>query len=247
MENYLMKIQYIGNRFHGFQKQPGILTVQGLIEDTLSLILRSKINTVGASRTDRGVNALNQYLNFYFPQEIDKLYLIRKLNGILYEKGIYVKEIKKVDILFHSRKSARGKIYAYVISQNPQIAMFMFPYIYFYKEKIDFDLMDEAIKWLIGEHDFSIFANRDRSQPERDNICRINKIGVLNKGEYFVIYFLGDRFLYHMIRRMVYYLLKASSKHIDLELIKNPFITTSLPFSRQVLPPEPLFLVDVLY
>lgn len=242
-----MRIQYIGNRFHGFQKQPGIFTIQGLIEDTLSLVLRSRINTIGASRTDRGVNALNQYLNFYFPKEIDNLYLKRKLNGILYEKGIYVKEINKVDLLFHSRKSAKGKVYAYVLSQNLQTAMFMFPYVYLYKERIDFDLMDEAIKGLIGEHDFSIFANRDRSQPERDNICTINKIGVLNKSNYFVIYFFGNRFLYHMIRRMVYYLLKASSRHIDLDLLKNPFIGADLPFSRQVLPPEPLFLVDVLY
>jgi len=247
LENYLIRIQYTGQYFYGFQKQQGLITVQGCIEDALSLVLRSSINTFGSSRTDRGVNALNQYINFYFENELDTQYLKMKLNGLLFEKGIAVKEITKVDKLFHARKSSKGKIYAYIISNSSEKAMFLFPYVYLYKEDIDRELLGKTLEGLKGKHDFSIFANRDRAQPERYNICEIFDLGVLDKKDYLVLYFYGDRFLYHMVRRMVYYILKASSGHIPEEVIINPFSQKKVPYTRQVLPPGPLFLVDVVY
>ncbi len=247
MKNYLLIIQYIGSGFFGFQKQSGIPTVQNSLEGALNTFLRKSIKVFGSSRTDRGVNALNQYVNFYFDEELNEVTLQRKLNSLLFKTGIYVKEIRSVDLAFHARKSAKGKIYSYIISENRENALFMRPYVYVYSEAVDFSLMQAALNGLKGKHDFSIFANIDRTLKNRNNICELLSAGIIQKPPATIIYFQGDRFLYHMVRRMVYYVLKAGQGKISRVILEDPFGASEVPYTRQVLPGEPLFLVDVIY
>jgi tRNA pseudouridine38-40 synthase len=247
MKNYLLRIEYIGSAFFGFQKQLGLDTVEDTLEEALVTIIRKPIKTFGSARTDRGVNALNQYVNFYFDGDLNTLYLMRKLNSILFKIGIIVKEIQEVDIAFHARKSAKGKIYSYIVSENREESLFLRPYVYVYNEPADFKLMQLALDGLKGKHDFTSFANIDRTQKKRNNICEIFDAGAIQKAPFTIFYFYGDRFLYHMVRRMVYYVLKGAQGHIPEEKLRNPFAFEDLPFTRQVLPPEPLFLLDVVY
>lgn len=252
MHNYLIRIQYVGRNFAGFQKQSNHpkeeKTVQGEIEQVLKKVLRAEINTYGAARTDAGVNALNQYLNFYFSEELDCEWLKNKINHLLFEQGIFVKDIKEVPETFHARKSAKSKIYAYVVSQDLEKAMFLMPYVYIYKEPIDFNMLKIALDGLKGKHDFSIFANNDKTQKDRNNICELFDTGYILKDSFILLYFHGDRFLYHMVRRMVYYVLKGAQGYIDTRILIDPFsFGKKVPFTRQVLPPEPLFLVNVIY
>jgi tRNA pseudouridine38-40 synthase len=246
MRNYVLKLQYIGRNFFGFQKQSTAKTVQGELEKALSLILQSDIKVNGAARTDRGVNAINQYVNFYFNREIDTSRLKRKINSILFREGLFVKDFFETDLLFHPRKNVKGKVYAYVLSQDKQHAMFLMPGVYFYNGKMDLNLLNVAINGLKGEHDFSIFANKDRSLPQRNNICNLFDAGIIHRNYVDILYFYGNRFLYHMVRRLVYYLIKASTGNIPGEILRDPF-NNDAPYTRQVLPPEPLFLVDVFY
>jgi tRNA pseudouridine38-40 synthase len=247
MKNYLLRVQYIGKNFYGFQKQRGLLTVQGIIEDALQRILRKPISTYGSARTDKGVNALNQYINFYFPDEIDTFIFQRKLNSIFFKSDIFVKEMTEVSLEFHARKSARGKIYAYIISDNPEHVLFMKPNVYFYNVDIKYQLIELGLSGLKGRHNFSSFSNRDRSQSDRNNICELFEAGFIKKDFVTILYFYADRFLYHMVRRMVYYILKAGQGKIPTEILKDPFSAKEIPYTRQVLPGEPLFLVDVIY
>ena len=247
MKNYLLRIEYIGKGFYGFQKQKNLPTVQGTIENALSMILRKSITVNGASRTDRGVNALNQYVNFYFENPIDTDALNKKLNSLLLTKGIIVKEVKEVNMQFHPRKSSKSKIYAYLLSKAPEKELFLVPYVYFYHGNMDKRLLRIAAEGLKGKHDFSIFASKDRSQPFRNNVCNLFEVNFIEKNDLLILYFWGDRFLYHMVRRMVYYLIKAGTGAIREEYLKMPFKIEHLPYTRQVLPPEPLFLVNVLY
>lgn len=247
MRNYLMRIQYIGRGFYGFQKQVGIPTVQDTLEETLGIVLRKPVKTFGSARTDRGVNAINQYVNFYFDGELDTKHLSIKLNVTLSKTGIMIKEIREVDIMFHSRKDAKGKLYAYSVSEDKEKSLFLRPYVYVYNEPADFGLMKIALQGLDGKHDFALFANTDRTQKNRNSICEIFDAGIIQKPPVTIIYFYGDRFLYHMVRRMVFYVLKGAQGHIPEEKMKNPFSFPDIPYTRQVLPPEPLFLVDVIY
>jgi tRNA pseudouridine38-40 synthase len=246
VKNYVLKLQYIGRNFYGFQKQSTAKTVQGEIEKALSLVLQSRVKTNGAARTDRGVNAISQYVNFYFDKSLDVLRIKRKLNAILFSSGIFVKDLFETDLLFHPRKNVKGKIYAYILSENKEKAMFIMPHVYFYNGNFNKELLEIAIKGLKGEHDFSIFANKDRSQPLRSNICNIFDIGMIERPFVKILYFYGNRFLYHMVRRMVYYIIKASTGEIKEKFLSNPF-SFDTPYTRQVLPPEPLFLVDIFY
>lgn len=251
MHNYLIRIQYVGRFFAGFQKQSNHpkneLTVQGELEKALKLVLRASINTYGAARTDAGVNALNQYLNFYLEEAIDPEWLKRKLNNLLFEKGMLIKEIREVDLSFHARKSAKGKIYAYIVSNDLEASLFLMPYVYIYKEPLDYELLNLALSSLKGRHNFSMFANIDKSQPDRNEICELFETGFIERGPFIILYFYGDRFLYHMVRRMVYYILKGAQGYIDRKILEKPFSYEEVPFTRQVLPPEPLFLVNVVY
>lgn len=251
MHNYLIRIQFVGRFFAGFQKQSNHpkseKTVQGEIEKALKKVLQKEVVTYGAARTDAGVNALNHYLNFYFQDSLDTLWLSRKLNSILFDEGIFVKGIEEVPLTFHARKSAMAKIYAYILSSDLESSLFLLPYVYIYKEPLDFDLLRLAMDGLKGKHDFSLFANLDRSQPERNNVCEMFDVNYIQKGNLLIFYLYGDRFLYRMVRRVVYYLLKGAQGYIDKEILKNPFASEHVPFTRQVLPPEPLFLVNVIY
>ncbi|BAL81235.1 tRNA pseudouridine synthase A [Caldisericum exile] len=252
MHNYLMRVQYIGKNFAGFQKQSNHpqdeKTVQGEIEKVLKTVLRAPVNTYGAARTDAGVNALNQYLNFYYDDLIDYYWLKNKMNHLLFDEGIFVKEVREVPITFHARKSAKSKIYAYLVSSDLENSMFLMPYVYIYKEPLDMNMLKIALDGLKGKHDFSIFANVDKSQKDRNNICELFDTGYIERGSLTILYFHGDRFLYHMVRRMVYYVLKGAQGYIDTRILLDPFsFGKKVPFTRQVLPPEPLFLVNVIY
>jgi len=246
MNNYVIRLQYIGRNFFGFQKQSTAKTIQGEIEKALSTILQSNIKTNGAARTDRGVNAINQYVNFYYDGPIDLNKMRRKINSMLFPSGIFVKDMFKTDLLFHPRRNVKGKVYAYVVSNDKEHAMFLTPNVYFYNGIFNDELLKAAIKGLKGEHDFSLFANKDRSLPLRNNVCNLFNVGVLNRRYVQIFYFYGNRFLYHMVRRLVYYLIKAGTGYINIDILKDPFATDA-PYTRQVLPPEPLFLVDVFY
>ncbi len=246
MNNYVIRLQYIGRNFFGFQKQSKVKTVQGELEKALSTILQSNIKTNGAARTDRGVNAINQYVNFYYDEAIDLYRIQRKINSMLFTSGIFIKDMFKTGLLFHPRRDVKGKVYAYVISNDREHAMFLSPNVYFYNGVFNEELLKIAMNSLKGEHDFSPFANKDRSLPLRNNVCNLFDVGILNRRYVQILYFYGNRFLYHMVRRLVYYLIKAATGYIGTNTLKDPF-TGEAPYTRQVLPPEPLFLVDVFY
>jgi len=247
MKNYLLRIEYIGKNFYGFQKQKGLPTVQGSIEQALTMILRTPIKINGASRTDRGVNALNQYVNFYFDGEIDTISFKKKLNSFLSAKSIITKDIIEVDMRFHPRKGTKGKVYAYILSNTPEEKLFLSPYVYFYHGEVSRNLLTLAMEGLKGEHDFSIFASKDKSLPFRNNVCNLFEVNFMERDRLLIMYFFGNRFLYHMVRRVVYYLMKAGEGTIKKEYLKKPFEVNDLPYTRQVMPPEPLFLVNVVY
>ena len=246
MNNYVIRLQYIGRNFFGFQKQSTAKTVQGELEKALSTILQTNIKTNGAARTDRGVNAINQYINFYHSEEINLYKLKRKLNSMLFPSGIFIKDIFKTDLLFHPRRNVKGKVYAYIVSGDREHTMFLMPNVYFYNGSFSEELLKLAIDGLKGEHDFSLFANKDRSLPLRNNVCNLFDVGVLKRKYVQIFYFYGNRFLYHMVRRLVYYLIKSATGCIETDILRSPFVAGT-PYTRQVLPPEPLFLVDVFY
>ena len=114
---YLINLSYDGSSFYGYQIQNNKLTVEGELERVLSKILNEKVNTVGSSRTDKGVHALNQYCHFDTEKNINPKNLAHSLNSLVNE-SIYIKKIKKVNNELHARYSVVKKEYIYKINMG---------------------------------------------------------------------------------------------------------------------------------
>ena len=172
MKNILLTIAYDGSRFHGWQRQPNEVTVQGFLEQTLTKLFRREIRLEGTSRTDAGVHALGQCATLRTDIGIPTERLARVANNALCgrEEGAYA--VSPVRILraeekpegFHARFDATGKKYIYRISTAAQPDVFRRNYVYFPTQKLagsglDVGAMQYAAAQLVGTHDFQSFES----------------------------------------------------------------------------------------
>ena len=214
---YLMKFSYDGSGFNGYQKQNNLRTVQGLIEEALFSLIGKEINIQASGRTDKGVHALEQYAHFDIDKEY-KLYNLKKYLNNYFEGEIYVKDIKIVDDDFHARYNVKEKKYCYYINMgeyNPILRNC----VYQYGKKLDVDLMKEAIKCLIGEHDFRAFVTGEKEKDICVRIIYNIEFEVVN--DILKITFVGNGFLRKMIRNIVGALILIGNGDKSVNYIKE--------------------------
>jgi len=208
-------ISYDGSRFQGIQTQPHRKTIQDSIELALQKInIDSKINYAG--RTDSGVHALNQSIDFEIPHywsDLEKLQ--NSLNSII-KPYIYIKKIKEVDSSFHSRFSAKKRSYRYLITNR--YTPFNSNYS-LYKKRVNIEKIKEAIKLFEGVHNFEYFSKKG---SEVNNYIReIFHTDVIIMKNYVIIKFVGNGFLRSQIRMMVSFLLHISDGELSIEELKK--------------------------
>lgn len=222
---YLINLSYNGSKYYGYQIQKNKDTVEGEIEKVLSKIFNTNINTIGASRTDKGVHALNQYCTFEFTKDLNSKKLLHSLNSLLSE-NVYVKSIRKVNDNFNVRYDVKRKEYIYKINMgeyNPIES----EYVYQYCKNIDKELLDIFINQFKGEHNYRSFTS------DKDNGSYIRNVIIDYKISKKVLYlrFESSGFLRYMIRNIVGLLLDIndSKKSIcDIEDIFSKKDRTSL-------------------
>lgn len=222
---YLINLSYNGSKYYGYQIQKNKDTVEGEIEKVLSKIFNRSINTIGASRTDKGVHALNQYCTFEVTKDLNSKKLLHSINSLLSE-NVYVKSIKKVNDNFNVRYDVKRKEYIYKINMgeyNPIES----EYVYQYCKNIDKELLDIFINQFKGEHNYRSFTS------DKDNGNYIRNVIIDYKISKKVLYlrFESSGFLRYMIRNIVGLLLDIndSKKSIcDIEDIFNKEDRTSL-------------------
>ena len=113
---YLIKIEYDGTNFVGWQSQKNGRSIQDSVEKALKKVLKNKIKIVGSGRTDKGVHALSQFANFKSTIKInDKNFFLNSMNFFLKKKLISILDLKTKDMGFHSRFSAKLRTYEYLI------------------------------------------------------------------------------------------------------------------------------------
>ena len=215
---YLVNLTYDGSKYYGYQVQKNKVTVEGEIERVLSKILNTKINTIGASRTDKGVHGVNQYCHFDYDKNLNVKDLTHSINSLI-DKSIYVKKIRKVDDDFHARFSVKNKEYIYKINMGDYNPIEK-DYVLEYNKKIDRELLNEFIRIMSGKHDFRSFtSDKDNNNYERDLIIDYK---ISNKILYLRFYSTG--FLRYMIRNIVGLLIEINDgkKNLtDIEYIFN--------------------------
>ena len=238
---YLINLTYDGSLFYGYQIQNNNKTVEGELEKVLSKILNTNINTVGSSRTDKGVHAINQYCHFDYDKKIDLKKLKHSINSLI-DKGIYIKSIKKVNNDFHSRYNVIKKEYIYKINMkeyNPIERNYVFQYC----KKIDRDLIESYIKKLNGKHNFRSFtSDKDANNYERDITIEYK---ISNKTLY--LRFKSSGFLRYMIRNIVGLLIDINDNKKSINDIDKIFESKNRCKLGVCAPPEGLYLEKIEY
>ena len=189
MRNIKMTIEYDGSNFKGFQRlKDNDNTIQGKIEDVLSKMTNEDIEIIASGRTDMGVHALGQVINFKTNSN-DSLNKIQKYLYNYLPESIVVKDIEEVGERFHSRYNAMSKVYLYKIDNNKYHNPFDRRYSHHVEKKLDITLMREVSKVLLGEHDFTSFAS-SRSK-KKSHVRTIESIDILEKDNKIEIYVKG--------------------------------------------------------
>lgn len=218
MKNIKMTIKYEGSRYKGFQRlQDNDMTIQGKIEAVLRKMTDEPIEIIGSGRTDMGVHAYGQVANFKTNSEMS----LKKMKAYLYEylpEDIVVTNLEEVDERFHSRYNAKSKVYLYKIYNNEVHDPFLRKYTNHIARKLDLNLMKEASKELIGEHDFTSFASS--KSKKKSNVRTIHSIEIQENNNVIEIYVEGDGFLYNMVRIIVGALIDAGLRRKSIKDIK---------------------------
>lgn len=239
-------ISYKGNNYQGWQKQLNAPTIEEEVEKVLSKILNAPINIYGSGRTDAGVHAIGQTFHFDISKDVD-IDKLRYSANCLLPKDIYIKEMKVVDNDFHSRYSAKKKIYRYVIHfghrdvfNNELEATVL--------EKCDIDKLKESLTLFIGKHDYSNFTSKEID--ESNFIREIYDINTQydNEDNNFIITFIGNGFMRYMIRFIVGTCITISQNKENISFIKERLDSDK---SRNIVsykaPSEGLYLLEVIY
>lgn len=211
MKNIKLTMEYDGTNYSGWQRQMNSATVQQNLEEAIEKITKDKIHVIGSSRTDAGVHARGFVANFFTESSIPPECIKDAINSKL-PKDIVILNSEEVEDSFHSRYSALGKIYSYTILNRLQPTAIERNFVYHYKKELNYEAMQLACTYFVGEHDFSAF--RSTGSSVKTSVRNIKKAFLQKKQEKLIFYTEGDGFLYNMVRIMVGTLIDVGSNKI---------------------------------
>lgn len=241
-----MTIAYDGTRYHGFQKQKGtgLKTIQETLEKALSTITNENILVNGSGRTDAGVHAKGQVVNFKSNTKIPQEKLPLAVNSVL-PGDIVVKEAVDVSPDFHARFNAKRKTYRYNIYNDRHMSPFWRYYAYHVPIILDVEKMNLGCERFIGEHDFTGFCAKDTSV--RDYVRTIYNCNIQRSGPLLILTVEGNGFLYNMVRIITGTLLDIGKNKGKPEDITFLLHKKDRSLSGATAPPHGLYLFSVNY
>lgn len=245
MQRYKCTIAYDGTRFSGYQVQPSKRTVQSDFEAVLSKMHKGEQVKVSASgRTDAGVHAKGQVIHFdsALPIPVEKWELA--LNSLLPD-DISVISVAKVNEAFHARFDACRKEYRYFLYLSGKRDPFQRNFAYQYPYPLDVAAMKAACQYLLGTHDFSSFCSA-KTEIE-DKVRTIETIELLEEGGQLCFRFVGNGFLYNMVRILVGTLLEVGSGARKPSELRDILEKKDRRFAGKTAPAHGLYLWKVFY
>lgn len=244
MRNIAMRLRYAGTAYHGWQRQKSDPTVQGLVEDALSAILKCKTSVVGCGRTDAGVHAMKYCANFRTEAAIpaDKLHLA--MNARLPD-DIAVCDAVEVEDSFHSVFSCEKKEYTYYIMNSNIRDPFLENRTWFFPAQLDLGVMREAAAAFCGTHDFS--AVRSVGTNVKTTVRTVHYFDVERDGTQLQMRVCANGFLYNMARAMVGTLVFASLGKIKPEEIVSVLEKGDRSLAGPTAPACGLYMTGVWY
>jgi len=244
MRTLRLTIAYEGTEFRGWQRQPGVPTVQGMLIEACERVLGAPVKLVGASRTDAGVHALRQVASLRTDSAIADAALGRALNALL-PPSIRVLEVRAAPADFDARRSARGKRYAYVIDRGSWADPFLRRFAWHLPKPLDEAAMAAGCQLIRGKHDFSAFCaapGRGRSP-----VCTVRAARVVTARRRLVFLFSADSFLHHMVRNLVGTLVEIGRGAAAPQWVSELLAGRDRTLAGPTAPAHGLSLVRVLY
>ena len=246
MFRYQILIEYVGTNFRGWQVQKKGKTIQGLIQEKISKLLKEKILLFGSGRTDTGVHAIEQSAHFDCKNQIKETEkFLKSVNHFLNKDGVTLLKIKKRNINFHARFSARMRVYKYIIINRLGGPVIEKDRAWHIMKELDLTTMKKAAKKLVGTKDFSTFRASSCRAKSPIKTMKIVKIKSLkNKME---IEFRSQSFLQQQVRSMVGCLKYVGEKKWSLKKFENVMKSKKRVLCAPPAPPQGLFLVRIIY
>ncbi len=244
VRNIKLVIAYDGTNYSGWQTQLNRPTIQETIEDGISIITKEKIGLTGSGRTDSGVHALGQVANFKAHTRIPEDKIKIALNANL-PSDIRILDSVDVSPDFHSRFDALDKTYMYQIYNDRVGNPFYSRYSSFVPQNLNIDEMVEALKLLVGTHDFKGFMAS--GSETKTTVRTVYDAKLLKEGNLIKIYIKGNGFLYNMVRIIAGTLIDIGKGLKDKSCIEKTLLDKDRSILGQTANPEGLFLMEVNY
>ena len=246
MFKFQVLIEYVGTNFRGWQVQTKGKTIQGLVQNKISKLLKEKIILVGAGRLDKGVHATEQSAHFECKTKILNLdKFLKSLNHFLNKEMITVLKIKKRGKDFHARYSAKIRIYRYVIINRLGRPMLEKNRGWHVMNKLDINMMKKAAKELIGTNDFSTF--RASTCRAKSPVKTMKSVKIKSYNNKIDIEFQSQSFLQQQVRSMVGCLKYVGEKKWTLKKFNLVMKSKKRILCAPPAPPEGLYLARVIY
>ncbi len=226
---YLIELQYLGFRYHGWQKQPDVNTVERMLERTLAYVLKDrKFKVIAAGRTDAKVSVNQTFVELFLEKEaIDTDSFFEELNYNL-PPDIRALSVKETNKDFNIIQSPKSKEYCYFFAYGKKMHPFAAPFMAFIREDLDIEIMQKAAKLFVGKHDFKAYAFRRNSNTITTGeieTCElientIYKANFFPKKSY-VLKIKGAGFKRHQIRLMMGILIDLGRGDVDVDFVKQ--------------------------
>lgn len=241
--SYSLIVSYDGTNYYGWQKTKQFPTIQGELEKACGRILQEEIRCESASRTDRGVHAAGQVVQFFTTKQRNPEALRKSLNGVL-PPDIRVLQAQEIAPHFHPSVSARMKTYRYHLCFNFMQNPFDRKYSWHYPASIDIANMRQAAHLFVGEHDFGAFT----TITQKNTIRSVFKIDIiLVSPDRLCIQITADRFLYKMARTIAGTLTEIGAGTLSVDIIPQLFCTCDRRHAGITAPAHGLTLQKVHY
>lgn len=239
MKQYLLQVSYCGDNFYGSQVQKEHRTIEKVLKESVSILLRIETSVRLLSRTDSGVHAIRAWGIFKSDVSLKEAAFLKRLNAVL-PLDLKAIKLREVPLDYNPFEVAKSKTYLYLVYNHP----YYFPPLWvgralYVKEKLDVDLMREAAHFLEGLHDFTPFSAS--GSPRKGGVRLISKVKVIKKGSLIFFYFRGEGFLYKMVRLMAGLLLEVGRGKHPPSIIGD--ILGGKEYRKKVAPPYGLYLI----
>jgi tRNA pseudouridine38-40 synthase len=245
MRNIKFTVAYDGTDFRGWQTQPGLRTVQETLESAIAAVTGDESAPANASgRTDSGVHAVGQVVNFYTKSLLEPDVLVRAVNAHL-PADVVVRDAGEMPQSFDANRDALRKLYRYVLHDGPVPDLFLRRFAHHVKRRLDDAAMRRASRALLGRHDFHSF---ETDWPNRlSSIRTITRMTVNRFGDYIWIDVEADGFLYNMVRAIAGTLINVGRGYWPESQVAEILNAEDRREAGPTAPAEGLFLMRVTY